>query len=97
VLALSRLQFGFTIGFHYIFVPLTLGLAVAIAAMDTLRVTSGRHEWRRSARFWNRFFVLAWLMGMATGYPLRMQLERQWSGYHEHARQVLRAIMGVEG
>ena len=44
VLMLSRIQFGLTIGFHYIFVPLTLGLIVAVAIMDTLRVTTGRHD-----------------------------------------------------
>ena len=97
VLMLSRIQFGLTIGFHYIFVPLTLGLIVAVAIMDTLRVTTGRHDWRRAARFWYRFFVLAWLIGMATGYPLRLQLEQQWAGYSEHAREVIHAIMGMEG
>ena len=94
---LSRLQFGLTIGFHYIFVPLTLGLIVAVAIMDTLRVITGRHDWRRAARFWYRFFVLAWLIGMATGYPLRLQLTQQWAGYSEHAREVIHAIMGMEG
>jgi len=97
VLMLSRIQFGLTIGFHYIFVPLTLGLIVAVAIMDTLRVTTGRHDWRRAARFWYRFFVLAWLIGMATGYPLRLQLTQQWAGYSEHAREVIHAIMGMEG
>ncbi len=97
VLMLSRIQFGLTIGFHYVFVPLTLGLVVAVAAMDTLRVVTGRHDWRRAARFWYRFFVLAWLVGMATGYPMRMQIEQQWAGYGAHAREVIRAIMGFEG
>jgi len=97
VLMLSRIQFGLTIGFHYIFVPLSLGLIVAVATMDTLRVTTGRQDWRRAARFWYRFFVLAWLIGMATGYPLRMQLTQQWAGYSEHAREVIHAIMGMEG
>jgi cytochrome bd ubiquinol oxidase subunit I len=97
VLMLSRIQFGLTIGFHYIFVPLTIGLIVAVAIMDTLRVTTGRHDWRRAARFWYRFFVLAWLIGMATGYPLRMQLEQQWAGYSVHAREVIHAVMGMEG
>lgn len=97
MLMLSRVQFGLTIGFHYIFVPLTIGLIVAVAMMDTLRVVTGRHDWRRAGRFWYRFFVLAWLIGMATGYPLRMQLEHQWSGYSVHAREVIHAIMGMEG
>ncbi|MGZ5251036.1 MAG: cytochrome ubiquinol oxidase subunit I [Caldimonas sp.] len=97
VLMLSRVQFGLTIGFHYIFVPLTIGLIVAVALMDTLRVTTGRHDWRRAARFWYRFFILAWLVGMATGYPLRLQLEQQWAGYSAQAREVIHAIMGMEG
>ena len=97
VLMLSRVQFGLTIGFHYIFVPLTLGLIVAVATMDSLRFATGNHEWRRAARFWYRFFVLAWFIGMATGYPLRMQLEHQWSGYSVQAREVIHAIMGMEG
>jgi cytochrome d ubiquinol oxidase subunit I len=96
-LMLGRVQFGLTIGFHYIFVPLTLGLIVACALMDTLRVTTGRHDWRRAARFWYRFFVLAWIVGMVTGYPLRFQLEEQWAGYSSHAREVVHAVMGMEG
>nr|WP_311529523.1 cytochrome ubiquinol oxidase subunit I [uncultured Ralstonia sp.] len=91
------MQFALTVGFHYIFVPLTLGLVVCVAAMDTAHMTTGCRGWRRSARFWNRFFLLAWLVGMATGYPLRQQLEQQWSGYNAYAHEVLRAVMGMEG
>ena len=94
---LARVQFGLTIAFHYLFVPLTLGLIVAIAAMDSLFAATGQPRWRQAARFWYRFFLLAWLVGMATGYPLRMQLEQQWSAYSDHAREVIHAVMGVEG
>lgn len=97
LLLLSRLQFGFTASFHYLFVPLTVGLALAMALMDTAGVFRRRPALIQAASFWNRFFVLAWLMGFATGYPLRLQLADRWTAYSEQTRAVLHALMGMEG
>lgn len=96
LLILMRLEFAFTASFHYLFVPLTLGLALALALLEAAHVRSGRTVWRDAARFWRRFFVLAWLVGMATGYPLRWQLQAQWQGYSAQVHQVLQAVMGLE-
>lgn len=96
VLTLMRLEFALTASFHYLFVPLTLGLVLALALMEGAHVATGQPVWREAARFWRRFFVLAWLVGMATGYPLRWQLQAQWQGYSAHVREVLQAVMRLE-
>ncbi|WP_140637210.1 cytochrome ubiquinol oxidase subunit I [Methylibium rhizosphaerae] len=96
VLTLMRLEFALTASFHYLFVPLTLGLVLALALMEAAHVGGGRAVWRDAARFWRRFFVLAWLVGMATGYPLRWQLQAQWQGYSLQVREVLEAVMRLE-
>jgi cytochrome d ubiquinol oxidase subunit I len=96
VLTLMRLEFALTASFHYLFVPLTLGLVLALALMEAAHVATRQAVWREAARFWRRFFVLAWLVGMATGYPLRWQLQAQWQGYSLQVREVLEAVMRLE-
>jgi cytochrome bd ubiquinol oxidase subunit I len=96
-LVLARLEFGVSASLHYLFVPLTLGLALALCLMETAHVRTGLAVWAEAARFWRRFFVLAWLVGLATGYPLRWQLLSHWPGYADHVREVLAAVMGLEG
>ena len=93
---LMRLEFGFTACFHYIFVPLTLGLIFCIACMESLLVLTRNHNWRIAARFAMRFFVLAWLIGIATGYPLRHQLNTNWGDYASYVTPVLGQIMAIE-
>lgn len=96
VLGLMRLEFGVTASFHYLFVPLTLGLALALCLMEAAHVHTGRSVWADAARFWRRFFLLAWGVGMATGYPLRWQLQAHWPGYVGSVQEVLAAVMTLE-
>ncbi|HJV71788.1 cytochrome ubiquinol oxidase subunit I [Ideonella sp.] len=95
-LALPRLEFGVTASFHYLFVPLTLGLALALCLMEAAHVRTGRSVWAEAADFWRRFFLLAWVVGMVTGYPLRWQLQSHWPGYSEAVHEVLAAVMALE-
>ncbi|HEX5685268.1 MAG TPA: cytochrome ubiquinol oxidase subunit I [Ideonella sp.] len=97
VLSLMRLEFGAAASFHYLFVPLSLGLAMAVGLMEAAHWRTGRMVWVEAARFWRRFFLLAWFVGMVTGYPLRWQLQSHWQGYTEHVREVLGAVMTLEG
>jgi cytochrome bd ubiquinol oxidase subunit I len=97
VLDLTRLEFGVAASFHYLFVPLSLGLALALCLMEATHVRTGRSVWADAARFWRRFFLLAWVVGIATGYPLRWQLQAHWPGYGERVREVLDAVMTLEG
>lgn len=96
VLSLMRLEFGIAASFHYLFVPLSLGLMLAITLMEAAGWRTGRTVWAEAARFWRRFFILAWLAGMVTGYPLRWQLQGHWQGYTESIREVLEAVMTLE-
>jgi cytochrome d ubiquinol oxidase subunit I len=80
-LVMARLEFGVSASLHYLFVPLTLGLALALCLMEAANVRTGLAVWAEAARFWRRFFLLAWLVGLATGYPLRWQLLSHWPGY----------------
>jgi len=95
-LDLARLEFGVSASIHYLFVPLSLGLALALCLMEAAHVRTGLAAWAEAARFWRRFFLLAWLVGMATGYPLRWQLQANWPGYMDNAHEVFAAIMTLE-
>jgi len=96
VLSLMRLEFGVAASFHYLFVPLSLGLMLAVGLLEAVGWRTGRTVWAEAARFWRRFFLLAWLVGMITGYPLRWQLQSHWQGYTESIHQVLDAVMVLE-
>jgi len=63
---------------HYLFVPLTLGLVISTACMETAFVWTRDGAWRLAAHFWFRLFALGWLVGIVTGYPLRAQLLSDW-------------------
>lgn len=95
-LDLARLEFGVSASIHYLFVPLSLGLALALCLMEAVHVHTGLAAWAEAARFWRRFFLLAWLVGMATGYPLRWQLQANWPGYTDNVHEVFSAIMTLE-
>jgi cytochrome d ubiquinol oxidase subunit I len=69
VLSLMRLEFGIAASFHYLFVPLSLGLMLAIMLMEVAGWRTGRTIWAEAARFWRRFFILAWLAGIGRATP----------------------------
>lgn len=96
-LELSRLQFGLTAMFHFIFVPLTIGLAFIIAIMETLHLKTGNPVWRWAARFWGKFFFLNWLFGISTGIPLRFQLAENWAAYSGYVDEVISRTFYFEG
>lgn len=96
LLSLMRLEFGIAACFHYLFVPLSLGLMLAVVSLEAAGWRTGRTVWTEAARYWRRFFVLAWLVGVATGYPLRWQMQDHWQGYTEAAREVLDIVMRLE-
>lgn len=97
LLVLSRAQFGATASFHYLFVPLSVGLALMVAWMDTVGVVKRQAALTLGARFWSRFLVVAWMAGFITGYPLRQQLAERWGVYSEQVAPVLHAVMSLEG
>jgi cytochrome bd ubiquinol oxidase subunit I len=93
---LMRIKFGFMACFHYIFVPLTLGLIVAVACMESVFVWTRDAAWRLAAHFWFRLFTLGWLLGIVTGYPLRGQLTGEWGNYFSFVKPILEQILPIE-
>ena len=80
-LLLARLQFAVTVGFHFLFVPLTLGLSLFIAVLETLYVKTGREVYLKLTKFWGRLFVINFAMGVVTGIVLEFQFGMNWSEY----------------
>jgi len=97
LLALLRLQFGVSASFHFLFVPLSLGLLLCVNVLQTQAVFGGGSHLNRASRFWRRFFALSWIVGVCTGYPLRFQLQENWGNYIESAAPVLERIFAIEG
>jgi cytochrome d ubiquinol oxidase subunit I len=93
---LLRIKFGFMACFHYIFVPLTLGLIVSAACMESAYLWTRNAAWRAAAHFWFRLFTLAWLLGLVTGYPLRAQLISDWGNYFAFIKPVLDRVLPLE-
>lgn len=93
----SRAQFALTAMYHWIFVPLTLGLAVIMALMETQYVISGEERWRRTARFWMRLFGVNFAVGVATGLILEFEFGTNWSNYSWFVGDIFGAPLAIEG
>ena len=76
---LSRLQFAVAVFFHFIFVPLTLGLTVLLAIMETIYVRTGDETYKRMAKFWGKLFLINFALGVVTGITLEFQFGTNWS------------------
>jgi len=96
VLMLSRLQFAAATFFHFIFVPLTLGLSILIAIMETIYVRTGDDEYRRMARFWGRIFILNFAVGVVTGITLEFQFGTNWSRYSRYVGDIFGSLLAIE-
>ena len=96
VLTLSRLQFAVATYFHFLFVPLTLGLSVLVAIMETIYVRSGDEDYKRMARFWGKLFLINFAIGVVTGITLEFQFGTNWSRYSAFVGDVFGALLAVE-
>lgn len=93
----SRAQFALTAMYHWIFVPLTLGLGVLMSLMETLYVITGREAWKRTARFWMKLFGINFAMGVATGIILEFEFGTNWSNYSWFVGDIFGAPLAIEG
>ena len=93
----SRAQFALTAMYHWLFVPLTLGLGVVMAIMETLCVRTGREFWKRTARFWMKLFGINFAMGVATGIILEFEFGTNWSNYSWFVGDIFGAPLAIEG
>ncbi|MGP8049745.1 MAG: cytochrome ubiquinol oxidase subunit I [Desulfobaccales bacterium] len=96
VLMLSRLQFAVATMFHFLFVPLTLGLSVLIAIMETVYVRTGDEEYRRMARFWGKIFIINFAVGVVTGITLEFQFGTNWSQYSRYVGDIFGSLLAIE-
>ena len=96
VLMLSRLQFAAATFFHFLFVPLTLGLSVLLAIMETAYVRTGDEEYRRMARFWGKIFLINFTIGVVTGITLEFQFGTNWSRYSEYVGDIFGSLLAIE-
>ena len=96
VLILSRLQFAVATLFHFLFVPLTLGLSVLIAIMETIYVKTGNQEYKRMAKFWGKLFLINFAVGVATGITLEFQFGTNWSRYAAYVGDVFGPLLAIE-
>lgn len=93
----SRAQFALTACYHWLFVPLTLGLAVVCGVMETLYVVRGDDFWKRTARFWMKLFGINFAVGVATGIILEFEFGTNWSNYSWLVGDIFGAPLAIEG
>ena len=97
IVALSRFQFALTALYHFLFVPLTIGLAILLAIMETVYVMTGRSIWRDMTKFWGVLFGINFAMGVATGIVMEFQFGMNWSYYSHYVGDVFGAPLAIEG
>ena len=93
----SRAQFALTAMYHWLFVPLTLGLSFIIAFMETLYVKTGNPEWKRITKFWMTLFGINFAIGVATGIILEFEFGTNWSNYSWFVGDIFGAPLAIEG
>lgn len=97
VVQLSRLQFALTALYHFLFVPLTLGLSMILVIMEAVYVMTGREIWKRMTRFWGMLFGINFAMGVATGITMEFQFGTNWAYYSHYVGDVFGAPLAIEG
>lgn len=97
VLLLSRIQFAFTIAFHYIYPPLSIGLGVCLVIMEGLWLKTGNPLYHQLARFWTKVFALTFAIGVATGIVMEFEFGTNWATYSRYVGDVFGSALAAEG
>ena len=97
VVDLSRLQFAVTALYHFLFVPLTLGLVWMLAIMETVYVMTGREIWKRMTQYWGVLFGINFAMGVATGITMEFQFGTNWAYYSHYVGDIFGTPLAIEG
>jgi cytochrome d ubiquinol oxidase subunit I len=95
-LFLSRLQFAVTAAFHFIFVPLTLGLSVLIAFMETKYLFTKDEDYLRMAKFWGKLFIINFILGVVTGITMEFQFGMNWAEYSRYVGDIFGSPLAIE-
>jgi len=97
VVELSRWQFALTAMYHFLFVPLTLGLSIILAIMESVYVMTGRQVWRDMTKFWGTLFGINFVLGVSTGITMEFQFGMNWSYYSHYVGDIFGAPLAIEG
>ncbi len=97
VVDLSRLQFALTALYHFLFVPLTLGLSFMLVIMESIYVMTDRPIWRTITRFWAKIFGINFVLGVATGLTMEFQFGTNWSYFSHYVGDIFGAPLAIEG
>ncbi len=97
VLTLSRIQFGVTIAFHYIYPPLSIGLGIMLVLMEGLWLKTGKPIYHQMARFWTKVFALTFAIGVATGIVMEFEFGTNWATYSRFVGDVFGSALAAEG
>jgi cytochrome d ubiquinol oxidase subunit I len=94
---LSRIQFAFTITYHYLFPQLTMGLAFLIFVLKTLALRRQDELYNRAVRFWSRIFAVSFIMGVVTGIPLEFEFGTNWARFSAQTGSIIAQLLAMEG
>src|SRR3990167_5950496 len=97
VLTLSRIQFAFTIAFHYIYPPLSIGLGLILVITEGLFLITTKPLYRQIAKFWTQVFALTFSMGVATGIVMEFEFGTNWATYSRYVGDVFGRALAAEG
>ncbi|HUN00237.1 MAG TPA: cytochrome ubiquinol oxidase subunit I, partial [Halothiobacillus sp.] len=97
VVELSRWQFASTALYHFLFVPLTLGLTVFLAALETVYVVTGKPIYREMTQFWGKLLLINFALGVATGLTMEFEFGTNWSFYSGFVGDIFGAPLAIEG
>ena len=97
LIELSRWQFALTAMFHFIFVPLTLGLSFLLAIMESVYVMTGKEIYKQMTQFWGKLFGINFAIGVATGLTMEFQFGMNWSYYSHYVGDIFGAPLAIEG
>lgn len=95
-LLLARWQFAITSVYHFFFVPLTLGLSILVAIMETIYVKTGDEKYKRMTKFWGKLFLINFAMGVVTGIVQEFQFGMNWSEYSRYVGDIFGAPLAIE-
>ena len=93
----SRAQFALTAYYHWLFVPITLGLSFIVAIMESLYVKTGNEEWKRMTKFWMKLFGINFAIGVATGIIMEFEFGTNWSNYSWLVGDIFGTPLAIEG
>src|SRR6266567_4869756 len=93
----SRLQFAFTISYHYLFPQFTMGLALLLVILKVLYVWRKDERYNSSAHFWGKFFAISFVFGVVTGIPMEFEFGTNWARFSAYAGEIIAQTLAMEG